>query len=445
MIFLWLLIVVLLIVLLTGRWGIHPFITLILGSISMGFIGGLSPSMLVESIGSGFGSTLSSIGIVIAAGAMIGEYLDRSGGAVVVANRILSVVGEKYAALSMSLTGFIVSIPVFCDTGFIVLNSIKEAIAKRTGHSLTVLSIALATGLYTTHVFIPPTPGPIAAAATLEADLGWVLGLGLVVSIPVMFVGLLWAIKGCSRFETTVTESSEGEDRAEPVRPDITAPTFRLAISPILVPILLIALNTIASYPTNPLGEGTLFSLVTFLGEPIIALLIGVAIAFAMVREWGRDIHSHWMESALKKAGVIILITGAGGSFGAILRETELSDVVSQFALLSGLGVLVPYAIAAFLKTAQGSSTVAIITAAAITAPLMGSLGLDSVTGKALVVLAIGAGSLTISHINDSYFWVVAKFSNMDTTTALKTHSVATLLMGLTGLVTVQLLAWVLL
>jgi len=173
-------------------------------------------------------------------------------------------------------------------------------------------------------------------------------------------------------------------------------------------------------------------------------LLIGVGTAFFMVKGGRKKIQNQWLESGLNKAGSIILITGAGGAFGAVLRQTDLSSFAEQFAATDGLGVLLPFLIAAFLKTSQGSSTVAIITAAAICAPLVEPLGLNSANGLALAVLAIGAGSLTVSHVNDSYFWVVSKFSEMDTPVALKTHTVATLIMGLTGLMMIQLLAWVL-
>jgi gluconate:H+ symporter, GntP family len=216
-------------------------------------------------------------------------------------------------------------------------------------------------------------------------------------------------------------------------------------VAPILTPIVLIALKSIAEYPTFPFGEGVIFSTAVFMGDPIVALLTGVLLAFLMVQGGKKKIQNQWLEEALKKAGIIILITGAGGAFGAVLRETDLGDYAAQFAAVEGLGVVIPFLIAAFLKTAQGSSTVAIITAAAICAPLLEPLGLDSTTGAALAVLAIGAGSLTVSHVNDSYFWVVAKFSEMDTATALKTHTIATLIMGITGLITIQIMAWILL
>lgn len=438
-IFLWLLLVVAVIVWLTARWNVHPFLALLFGAIGMGFLARLETVVLIESIGDGFGSTLRSIGIVIAAGAIIGEYLDRSGGAKVLANNILEKVGEKNSPLSMSLTGYIVSIPVFCDSGFIVLSALNKAIAKRTKISLTVLAVALASGLYATHVFVPPTPGPLAAAATLGADIGTVLILGLIVSVPVMAAALIWATLFCGRYRVEYDMTEAESDAVHPL------PSFKAAVAPILMPIVLIAFKSIAEYPTAPLGEGVVFSTLVFLGDPIIALLIGVGFALLMVTGSRKKIQNLWLEEGLKKAGIIILITGAGGAFGAVLRETDLGEFAAQFATAGGLGVLIPFLIAAFLKTAQGSSTVAIITAAAICAPLVEPLGLDSTNGLALTVLAIGAGSLTVSHVNDSYFWVVAKFSEMDTSTALKTHTIATLIMGITGLIVIQVLAWIIL
>lgn len=438
-IFLWLLLVVAVIVWLTARWKLHPFLALLFGAIVMGFLARLDTGTLIEALADGFGSTLRSIGIVIAAGAIIGEYLHRSGGARILANNILDKVGEKNAPLSMSLTGYVVSIPVFCDSGFIVLSAINKAIAKRTKISLTVLAIALATGLYATHVFVPPTPGPLAAAATLGADIGQVLLFGLMVSVPVVIVALIWAIKFCGKYTIEYDLNNEVQEKPK------QAPSFKVAIAPILMPIVLIALKSIAEYPTAPLGEGLFLSVVVFLGDPIIALLAGVGLSFLMVSGGKSKIQNKWLEEGLKKAGIIILITGAGGAFGQVLRETDLGEFAAQFAAIGGLGMLIPFLIAAFLKTAQGSSTVAIITAAAICAPLIEPLGLDSSIGLALAVLAIGAGSLTVSHVNDSYFWVVAKFSDMDTATALKTHTVATLIMGVTGFGVIQLLAWILL
>lgn len=437
-IFIWLLVVVAGIVWLTAQMNFHPFLALLFGSIVIGFVAGLSTSGLAGIIAGGFGSTLQSIGIVIAAGTIIGEYLDRSGGAAVLAGKLLKWTGEKNSPLAMSMTGYIVSIPVFCDSGFIVLSSLMKAIGRRSGISISILAIALASGLYATHVFVPPTPGPLAAAATLGADIGRVLILGLIVSVPVMVAALAWAYLWCGNYTVEI------KDVQQEIQTPAIKPSFSIAIAPILIPILLIAIKSIAEYPTHPLGEGIYLDVAVFIGDPIMALLIGVILAFMMVVGGKKRIQNEWLEEALKKAGIIILITGAGGAFGAVLRETELGDFATQFAAIGGLGVLVPFLIAAFLKTAQGSSTVAIITASAICAPLLEALGLSSATGTALVVLAVGAGALTVSHVNDSYFWVVAKFSEMDTATALKTHTTTTLVMGTAGLITIQILAWIL-
>jgi gluconate:H+ symporter, GntP family len=437
-IFIWLLVVVAFIIWMTVRLKLHPFLALMFGAISMGFLAGLGTGNMIGAISGGFGSTLQSIGIVIAAGTIIGEYLDRSGGAKVLANKILSWVGEKNSPAAMSMTGYIVSIPVFCDSGFIVLSSLMKAIGKRTKIPIATLAIALASGLYATHVFVPPTPGPLAAAATLGADIGRVLILGLIVSIPVMIVAMLWAKYWCGKYHIEIDLLAHAT--SESLKP----PSFLIAVAPILTPIFLIALKSVAEYPTAPMGNGLIFEAAVFLGEPIIALFIGVLLAFLMVGHGEKRIKNKWLEEALRKAGIIILITGAGGAFGAVLRETDLGEFAAQFTSAGSMGIVIPFLIAAFLKTAQGSSTVAIITAAAICAPMLEPLGLDSTTGTALVVLVIGAGSLTVSHVNDSYFWVVAKFSEMDTATALKTHTTTTLLMGVTGLIIIQIMAWIL-
>ncbi|MDX1590592.1 MAG: GntP family permease [Balneolaceae bacterium] len=437
--FLWLLLVVVLIIWMTSRLKLHPFLALLFGTVVMGVVSGLPVNSLLTTLAGGFGSTLESIGIVIAAGTIIGEYLNRSGGASVMANKLLRVTGEKKAPLAMSMTGYIVSIPVFCDSGFIVLSSLMKAIARKTGTAVAVLAIALASGLYATHVFVPPTPGPLAAAATLGADVGRVLILGLCVSVPVMLIALAWAHFWCGRYRIELDFSEEAEISTD------HQPSFYIAAAPIIIPILLIALKSVAEYPSAPFGESLFFSMIVFIGNPIMALLIGVILSFFMVGRGERRIKNQWLEEALKKAGVIILITGAGGAFGAVLRETGIGEFASRFASADGLGIIIPFLIAAFLKTAQGSSTVSIITTAGICVPLLDPMGLSSETGIALAVLAIGAGALTVSHVNDSYFWVVAKFSDMDTATALKTHTTTTFVMGLSGYAIIQLMAVLLL
>lgn len=433
-----LLVVVILMVIAASKYKFHPFLSLLIAAILMGFVGGLSESEITNTLMNGFGKTLGSIGIIIAFGTIIGAYLEKSGGARTLANWALKTIGEKRSLLAMNITGFIVSIPVYCDSGFIILSSLIKGISKRTKIPLFVLGVALAAGLYTTHVFVPPTPGPLAATAALEADLGLVMLLGLVVAIPVALVGWLW-----SRYLLRKVKPIEEMLIQENDLPSKSFPKTSVSFLPIIVPIILIALKSIASYPTQPFGDGIVFSICNFIGNPLIALLIGVFLAFRLKPKKKEPSHFNWVTSGLKEAGVIILITGAGGAFGAILQATGIGEVIGNTFSGMKLGLLLPFIIAAILKTAQGSSTVSIITTAAIMAPLLLPFGLDSALGKALTVLSIGAGAMTVSHLNDSFFWVVAQFSKMDTATALRSQTVATLLQGLTGVLLVLIIGWI--
>jgi len=422
------------IVIAIAKFKIHPFITLIIASVIVGSLMGLDGATIINKINEGFGKTLSSIGIIIAFGSIIGVFLEKSGGTAAIAQYLLRLIGKSKSPLAMNLTGILVSIPVFCDSGFIILSSLNKALSKKTGLSLVVFAVALSTGLYVSHVFIPPTPGPLAAAAALNADLGLVILLGLALAIPTAYVGYLWALKSGKNLKTTEIKESATEVIAESNASILTV------LLPILIPILLIALRSFAQYPSLPFGEGFLYNAFTFIGHPLVALFIGILFALKLIdKKAPMTDKLSWVTTALKEAGIIILITGAGGAFGNILRSGNLSEVIGT--TFSGLqaGIFLPFILAAILKTAQGSSTVAIITAATIIAPLMPVLGLDSDISRALVVLAVGAGAMTVSHINDSYFWVVAQFSGMDTKTTLKSHSLATLIQGVVAILLLSL------
>ena len=432
-----LLVVVFLMVVAAAKYNFHPFLSLLLAAIVMGFVGGLNESEVTSTLMNGFGKTLGSIGIIIAFGTIIGAYLEKSGGAKSLASWILKIIGKDRSALAMNITGFIVSIPVFCDSGFIILSTLNKAISKRTKIPLVVLGISLAAGLYATHVFVPPTPGPLAAAAALEADLGLVIILGLIIAIPVSLIGFLWANYIGKKLGSEVSENLELESKIDKL------PKVSLSFLPIIVPIILIALKSISNYPTLPFGGGTILEIINFIGHPVVALFFGVFLAFKLKGKNRAETNFHWVTSGLKEAGIIILITGAGGAFGAILRATGIGDIIgSSFSNLQ-IGLLLPFFIAAVLKSAQGSSTVSIITTAAIVAPLLDPFGLGSTLGRALTVLSIGAGAMTVSHLNDSFFWVVAQFTDMDTPTALKSQTVSTLLQGLTGIIFIMIISWI--
>ncbi len=434
-----LLLVVTFIIVATVRYKMHPVLSLTIAAVLSGFLLGLNPEIIMKTIGEGFGKTLSSIGLVIAFGTIIGVFLEKTGSTKVLANTVLKWVGLKRSALALNLAGFIISIPVFCDSGFIILSSLNKALSKKTGIPILVFAIALGTGLYAAHVFVPPTPGPLAAAAILGADLGTVLLFGIVVAIPVSLSGYFWA-KYVGK-SLNVTKELEGgnniESDQEKEKYDVKP--FQ-AFLPLLVPVILIALKSITDYPTKPLGEDIIYQIISFLGSPVIALFIGVFLSFPLAKNTNIKLKNEWIVTAFKQAGLIILITGSGGAFGAILRTIDVNEVLNLQSTSGFGGLLICFIIAAVLKTAQGSSTVSIITTAAIIAPLLEVFGLQSITDKALGVLAIGAGAMTVSHINDSYFWVVSQFSNMDVKTALKGHSVATLFQGITGLSVILLL-----
>lgn len=432
-----LIIVMVLLIIATTRYNVHPFLTLILAALVMGFVGGLDGNIVILKVTEGFGNTLKSIGIIIAFGTIIGAYLEKSGGAQAMASSILKIVGDKNSPLAMNLTGFIVSIPVFCDSGFVILSALNKALSKKTGISLAILAVSLSTGLYATHVFVPPTPGPLAAAGTLGADIGLVLLLGLVVAIPSALAGWLWARH--SGKNISLTNNDNGEVAAE----NTILPGTYKSFAPIVVPIILIALKSIADYPSAPLGDGIFYHTIIFVGNPVVALLIGVFLAFSLKSKKMESTHFQWMANGLKNAGVIILITGAGGAFGNVLRATDIGDTLGSVLTNWQVGLLLPFLLAAVLKSAQGSSTVAIITSAALIVPLLEPLGMTSEVAKALVVLAIGAGAMTVSHVNDSYFWVVSQFSNMNTAIALRSHTLATLFQGITGIVIILILSMI--
>ena len=424
------LLVVLFIIIATVKFKLNPVFSLILAALISGFLLGLTPQQMMVQIGEGFGKTLSGIGLVIAFGSVIGIFLEKTGSTKVLTDTILKWVGLKRSPLAINLAGFVVSIPVFCDSGFIILSSLNKTLSKKSGLPVLFFAIALASGLYAAHVFVPPTPGPLAAAAILEADLGTVLILGLLVAIPVSLTGYFWARFVSGYIKTT----NPGDDKILTIEEATARPTALQAFLPLLVPLVLIALKSVANYPTKPVGEGILFQFTDFVGNPIVALLFGVFLAFSLGRKHPSKERNEWIVEALKQAGLIVLITGAGGAFGAILRTVDFAAIL-YLSTTSGVGgLLICFGIAAALKTAQGSSTVSIITTAAIAAPLLSTFGLVSVAEKALGVLAIGAGAMTVSHINDSYFWVVSQFSDLDLKNALKGHSLATLFQGLVGI-----------
>ena len=443
--------VILFIVIATTKFGLHPFLTLLCASFITAFAFGLPMVEVVQVVNTGFGSILGYIGLVIVFGTIIGVILEKSGAAVTMADTIIKLLGKRFPILTMSVIGYIVSIPVFCDSGFVILNSLKRSLSQRMQVSSVAMSIALATGLYATHTFVPPTPGPIAAAANLGLgdQLGLVIIVGLIVSIPTILSGVLWANRFRDYHLVDQEIESVNPQTIDQKSTELTAqdyPSPVLAFMPIIMPILMICMGSIANFPSRPFGTGIIFISVLFLGKPLIALIVGLVLSIRLIRLEERIKQlGNFVSQGITAAAPIILITGAGGAFGAVLKVTPLGEYLGQSLSEMGVGILMPFLVAAALKSAQGSSTVALVTTSAMVASLLPELGLDSSMGRVLTVMAIGAGAMTVSHANDSYFWVVSQFSNMNVSLAYRAHTMATLLQGLTGITIVYLLSLLLL
>ena len=434
-----------------SKWKVHPFLSIMGVSVLLALVAGIplvktgDVNGIADVIGAGFSGTFSSIGIVIILGALIGSILEQTGAALKLADMVVKLVGQKNPELALELMGWVVSIPVFCDSGFVILDPIRKALVKRTGSSSVAATVALSAGLYISHVFIPPTPGPIAAANTLGIgdNLLLVIGLGVLCSIFPLAAGLIYA----KFIGKKVKSADEIVDSDEVVKTyeELVAAYGKLpggfnALAPIIVPVILMALGTIG----KQLGvTGFALNLLSFLGTPIIALAAGTIFAIAQLAI-AKKMNQFYAitNETLKTVGPILFVTAAGGVLGKVISSTTMVSYITENAnFLMNLGIFFPFLLAAILKTAQGSSTVAITTTAGIMAPMMASLGLDTPALGALTVMAIGAGAMTVSHANDSYFWVVTNFGEMTPDQGYKTQTILTLVMGVASIIGIFVLS----
>jgi GntP family gluconate:H+ symporter len=432
--FLLLFIAIVFIILLTSRFQWHPFIALLIVSLGYGFAVGLSTEELIQSLQDGFGTTLGSIGMIIVAGLIIGTFVEESGGAHVIANFFVKIFGAKRIHWAIGCMGYLISIPVFADSGFVILTPLNKALTKKLGVSLAGTAIALGIGLTAAHTMVPPTPGPLAAAAIIGADLGWVIFIGLITS----GVGLLVGIPFAKRMGNKIYIEPYSLSESDVIQSQEELPSLTRTLLPILIPLALIVSKAIIQFPGFPMSKGPIIAVIDFVGHPIIALLIGVffAIRIPKKRDSNRLSEKGWVGKAIKGSATILLITAAGGAFGKVIQASGVHLSLEPLLKTLPLGIALPFLIAALIKTAQGSSTVAIVTTASIVFPMLTALELTSTIDKALVVVAIGAGATVISHANDSFFWVVTQFSNMTVPQGYRLHSMATLLLGLTALAT---------
>ena len=409
------------------RFKIKPFLTLLIASFLSGIFLKIDILDTLYLIYKGFFSIVLIIGPIIIIGTVLGKFLNETGTSKKMVNTFISYFGIDNIPLSLNLIGLIISIPVFCDAAFILMSSIVKDLSRITKKNIILLSVCLATGLYSAHVFIPPTPGPIAASAIINADIGLLFLIGIVVGIIVSISGYIW-----------MKFLFKKEFKIKPVEiksHDFTSDRSIVSFLPVIVPILLISTSTIIKYPKLDINQLPFLKIFEIIGKPEIALLIGFIMTLIFLKKDEIQSTPQWIIKSLKNSFGILLITGAGGALGYIIRESGIIDNLNLNIATGLASIFSVFILATIIKTIQGSSTVAIVTTCAITAPILQSIGMTSELEKVILIISIGSGAMTISHVNDSYFWVVTKYSNIEMNDVLKYFSSATLIQGLTGLV----------
>ena len=431
---------ILFIVVMGSTFKINPFVVLLLAALLTGIFSGIPIGDIANAANEGFGNMMKKIGLVVILGTLIGTVLEKSGSILRIAHFILQLFGEGRSVAAITVIGVVVGIPIFCDSGYIILSGLTQPLAKKSGQRHAAIVCGLASGLYITHTLLPPHPGSIAGAANLglKEHLGTVIGIGLLMSIPLAIVAWWFSSRIAAKVETTEEETLE----------TITTGDASLGRSflPILVPLLLIAISSFSFFLEMPVA---MRMTIDFLGHPVIALLIGFGLSLTTVASADRSSVQGWIKEGILHAGSILVIVGAGGVFGEVLKKTSIADLVTGFTSGSDGSVLfflfIAWCMGVLLKTAQGSTTSAIIVVTSIIAPLAAAAGLDTPTELSLLLASIAGGTMMISHTNDAYFWVISQFSGMGMSSTYKTFSIATLFMSIAALITVLLLALIML
>jgi len=429
-----------LLLLLVLKLKISAFISLLMISVYVGILAGMPLGEVADSIQEGMGSTLGFVATVVGLGAIFGQILESSGGAESLAHTLIRKFGKDKASWAMVISGFVIAIPVFFDVGFIILVPILYALSRDTKRSLLYYGIPLLAGLAVTHSFIPPTPGPVAVADIINAQLGWVILLGIILGFPVaILAGPVWGKYIAGRIDVRPpAELAEFLYRKENRKKEGLPPIY-LVVLLIGVPMLLILMNTLTGVLVDKqaIGESLATEIITFLGHPFTALIIAtlMAIYFLCIkRGMPRQKILELSTKALGPAGIIILITGAGGVLKQILVDSGIGKIMAESIAGSAMPpILLAWLLAAIVRVTQGSATVAMITAAGIMAPVISELGLND-PQRALVVLAIASGATLLSHVNDSGFWLVGKYLGMNEKQTLQSWTVMESIIAVGGL-----------
>ncbi|MBR9853570.1 MAG: gluconate transporter [Algicola sp.] len=416
---------------------IHAFIALLIGSIAVGLIAGLDATQIIDTVQKGMGGTLGFVATVVGLGAIFGGILEASGGAKAIADFMVSKFGLKRAPSAMVISGFLIAIPVFFDVAFIILVPMIYALQRKTGKSLLLYAIPLLAGLAITHAFIPPTPGPIAVADIIGVDLGWVILMGFAAGIPTALIAGLWFGKHISK-KIFVAAPEEIEEENHPELPPITQTLLIIGL-----PIVLILLNTIVSAGTFGVVNPSVLNTIALIGHPFSALIIANLLAwyfFGLRKGFTKEQLLKISNKSLAPAGTIILLTGAGGVFKQVLTDTGAGELLASSLSNAGIPILAfAFISAAIVRIVQGSSTVAMITAAGLVSPLLASGGLNSIE-LACMVIAIASGASIFSHVNDSGFWLVGQYLGITEKQTFRSWTAMTTILAFVGVLTVSVI-----
>ena len=430
LIFIYLAVSILFIIITTSKFNWHPIFSLFFACFLCGILMGLPLSEIINSIKNGFGNTLKSIGLIIVFSIIMGEFLKESGSIKMFGNIILSKF-KNNSILSLNFLGLFLGIVVFCDSGFLILNSISKSIVSSSNISLASLNLSLSGGLYTSHTLIPPTPGPLAAISNLNANqfIGYAIIVGSIVSIPSSLVSFFYAKKFTKNIQIDLSKIEKTNNK-----------NLILPILVILTPTLLIGSSTLLNIIELNESSNSIFQILKVLGNPLIAISIGTIICFLLPSKKNNN-KKKWIQNSLKISGPILILTSLGGAFGEVLKNSDLSNIINESALnlsLSPIHILFfAFIICALLKTSQGSSTSSLIIGSSILFPILQSMNISDPWMIALIVASLGSGAMTVSHANDSYFWIVTQSTSLNISEGYKKFTLMTLFQGIISFITI--------
>lgn len=426
----------LLLIVAISKWNIHPFVALILTAMGLGMAMGMGGKHTVEVLLEGFSETLRWIAIIIILGAFIGEVLQETGGAIRISGFVVKLVGEKKLPWAMGLTGYLVSIPVFVDVAYILLQPVTESLASKSKKPVLYIGLALAAGLTVSHTLIPPTPGPMAVASLLGINIGRMLLINLIVALFAMAGGVLWVIFYCKNSWIAYDKKLESKAKNKEIPANEKAENHFLILDilPILIPIFLIGTGAFVN-----LESGTFLSqLIDFITLPLVAVLIGTFIAaFQFTHSTNKSTLNELVEKAVLKSALVIIITGAGGALGFIIKDTGIqSEIVEVFSKFPFLGIMLPFVVASILTISTGSITVSLVGTASMLGPMVDSLPVS----PEMVAALIGCGAFCVFHANSSFFWLLNRLHEVPPKILYQTFTLQSLVMGISGLIGVIIL-----